>query len=246
VAIAGGINPGVNNSPIPPALRAQAEAKFAEARQWFERSAAQGDIYAMGNLAAMLDAGIGGPRDPDRAAQLRARVKAGPDKRFAEKVNVNPGDSAIAAAWQAGHYDDAVKQATELADKGDARAAALLARAYYVGQGVARDDHAAFTWAQKAATGNDADGLYILAQCYANGRGVGRNLTRASDLFDQAIAKGSMEARSARSGIDWATGRNKSAVDGSTFCARGVSDTQGGCIGEDGKQIDPITGKPAY
>ena len=245
VAIAGGINPGVNNAPIPPALRSQAEAKFTEARQWFERSADKGDIYAMGNLAAMLDAGLGGPRDPQRAAQLRDKVKAGPDQYFAHKVNVNPAESAIAAAWQAGHYSDAVAQATDLANQGDARAQALLARAYYVGQGVAQNDHAAFTWAQKAAGADNVDGLYILGQCYANGRGVQRNLTKADDLFARAIDKGSIEARSARSGIDWATGRVRAPVLGG-FCARGVSDTQGGCVAEDGKMVDPITGKPNY
>ncbi|HYM27557.1 MAG TPA: tetratricopeptide repeat protein [Steroidobacteraceae bacterium] len=247
VTTAGGINPGVNNAPVPPALRAQAEAKFTLARQWFERAAAKGDVYAMGNLAGMLDAGIGGPRDPARAGQLRAQVKAGPDKRFADKVLASPGDSALAGAWQAGHYADAVKLATDLANKGDVRAQALLARAYYVGQGVARDDHAAFGWAQKAAAADDPDGLYLLGQCYANSRGVARNLTKADGLFEQAIDRGSIEARSARSGIDWAVGRVKSPVDGGiTFCARGTSDTLGGCVGDGGKNLDPVTGKALY
>lgn len=247
VATAGGINPGVNSAPIPPALRAQAEAKFTLARQWLERASVKGDVYAMGNLAGMLDAGIGGPRDPGRAEQLRAQVKAGPDKRFADKVLASPGDSALAGAWQAGHYADAVKLATDLANKGDVRAQALLARAYYVGQGVPRDDHAAFAWAEKAAAADDADGLYLLGQCYANSRGVARNLTKADGLFQQAIDRGSIEARSARSGIDWAVGRVKSPVDGGiTFCARGTSDTLGGCVGDGGKNLDPITGKALY
>ena len=51
VAIAGGINPGVNNAPVPPALQQQAEGRFAQARQWFERASDKGDVYAMGNLA---------------------------------------------------------------------------------------------------------------------------------------------------------------------------------------------------
>jgi len=70
--IAGGINPGVNNAPIPPALQKQADGRFALARQWFERSAAKGDLYAAGNLAILLDSGLGGPKDPARAAELRA------------------------------------------------------------------------------------------------------------------------------------------------------------------------------
>jgi TPR repeat protein len=37
----------------------------------FEKAAAQGDQYAMGKLAILLDGGLGGPRDPARAEQLR-------------------------------------------------------------------------------------------------------------------------------------------------------------------------------
>jgi TPR repeat protein len=243
-AIAGGINPGVNNAPIPPALHQQAEARFAQARLWFDRAAAKGDVYAMGNLAIMLESGVGGPRDPARAAQLRAQIKAGPDANFAQRATAESGGAAMTAAWQAGHYADAVKQATELANKGNVKAEALLARAYYQGQGVAADGPAAFRWAQRAAAANDPDGLYFLGQCYANSRGVTRNLTKASDLFDQAIAQGSMEARSARSGIDYAIGRGRSAPGGPQLCAKGTSDTMGGCIGESGGYLDPTSGKP--
>jgi TPR repeat protein len=242
-AVAGGINPGVNNASIPPALRQQAEGRFALARQWFDRAAAKGDIYAMGNLAIMLDSGIGGPKDSARATQLRAQMKSGSDKDFIQRATADPATLAMKAAWQGRHYADAVKQATELANRGNAGAEALLARAYYEGQGVARDDHAAFTWAQAAAAANDPDGLYYLGQCYANSRGVARNLTKASDLFDQAIAQGNMEARSARSGIDYAIGRGRTPTGGPQFCAKGTSDTLGGCVGEGGQFLDPTSGK---
>ena len=244
VAIAGGINPGVNNAPIPPALRQQSEARFALARQWFERASSKGDVYAMGNLAAMLDSGIGGSRDPARAAELRAQVKAGPDANFARRATADPASMALNAAWQAGHYADAVKQASELASRGDAHAEALLARAYYEGKGVAADDHAAFSWAQRAAKANDADGLDFLGRCYENGRGVSRNLTRASNLYDRAIELGQLEARSARSGIDYILGHGRSSPGGPQFCNKGTSDTMGGCVGENGKMLDPSTGKP--
>jgi hypothetical protein len=94
-AIAGGINPGINNSPIPPALQAQAERRFAQARQMFERASALGDRYAMGNLAILLDAGIGGPRDSARAAQLRASVARGPDADFTKRVTQDPESLAL-------------------------------------------------------------------------------------------------------------------------------------------------------
>jgi len=186
VAIAGGINPGVNNARIPPALQQQAEGRFVQARQWFERASDKGDVYAMGNLAQMLDGGVGGPRDPDRAAQLRARVKAGPDADFAHRATADPALLGMKAAWQANHYTDAVQQATALANKGNAAAQALLARAYSEGTGVERNDATALSWAQKSAAQNDVDGLYYLGMMYYEARGVPRNFKAARDYFTRS------------------------------------------------------------
>jgi TPR repeat protein len=43
-------------------------------------AAAQGDQYAMGNLAILLDGGLGGPRDPERAELLRKATANGSTK----------------------------------------------------------------------------------------------------------------------------------------------------------------------
>jgi hypothetical protein len=60
----------------------------------------------MGNLAIMLDAGVGGPADPARAAQLRERLKHITDPDFVKKVTADPGKLAMDAAWQSGHSRD--------------------------------------------------------------------------------------------------------------------------------------------
>ncbi len=85
VAIAGGINPGINNAPIPPALQAQAERRFALARQWSERSAAKGDGYAMGNLAILLDAESVARATPRAPRNFRAQVAGHADADFANR-----------------------------------------------------------------------------------------------------------------------------------------------------------------
>jgi TPR repeat protein len=199
--IAGGINPGVNNARIPPQLQQQADAKFALARQWFEKSAAKGDLYAMGNLAIILDAGLGGPSDPNRAAQLRAQVGKGPDTNFAKRVNTDPASKALAASWQAGHYEDAIKTAQVNAAKGDANAEALLGRAYYEGLGVPRNYATALTWLNKAAAQNNADAMFFLGLMYEHGRGVTQDLDKALKLFDQATALGQGYAKLEATGM---------------------------------------------
>jgi TPR repeat protein len=195
VAIAGGINPGINTAPIPPALQQQAEQRFALARQWYERSAAKNDGYAIGKLAIMLDAGVGGPADPDRAAQLREHLKhpndlSYTDPDFVKKATADPGNLSVTASWQTGHYAEALQNAQGRAAKGDANAEALLGRAYYEGVGVARNYSTALYWLNKAVAQNNADAMFILGLMYEWGRGVNQNLEKALGLFDRAAALG--------------------------------------------------------
>ena len=201
VAIAGGINPGVNNSAIPPALQQQAEGRFALARQWFERAAAKNDGYAMGNLAIMLDSGVGGPRDANRAAQLRAGVGGNSDPNFAKRATADPENQAMTASWQSGHYADALKDAQARAAKGDANAEALLGRAYYEGVGVTRNYPTAQAWLNKAVAQNNADAMFFLGLMYEYGRGVRQDVPGALGLFDKAAALGQRYAQMEAKGM---------------------------------------------
>jgi TPR repeat protein len=193
--MAGGINPGVNNARLSPDAQRIDDARFALARQWLEKSAALGDVYAMGNLAILLDAGIGGPRDPNRAAQLETQVQKGVDPTFDVK------SQSLTAAWQSGHYADALKTAQASAAKGDASAEALLGRAYYEGVGVPRNYATALTWLNKAAAQNSADALFFLGLMYENARGVTQDLDKALKLFDQAAGLGQGYAKMEAAGM---------------------------------------------
>jgi TPR repeat protein len=200
-SIAGGINPGHNTAPIPPALQQQADGKFVLARQWFERASARNDGYAMGNLAIMLDAGVGGPADKPRAAQLREQLKHLTDPNFAKKATSDPGKLAMSASWQSGHYADALKNAHDMAAKGDADAEALLGKAYYEGVGVGRDYKTALMWINKAVAQNNADAIFILGLMTEFGRGVNQDLQQALALFDKAGAMGQRYAQMEAKGM---------------------------------------------
>lgn len=252
VSIAGGINPGVNTTPIPPALQAQAEGQFRKAREWFERASEKGDVYAMGNLAIMLDAGVGGPRDPNGAAELRARVKAGPDKDFARRATTDTGDLANSAAWQAGHYADVIKNAQADAARGDANAEALLGRAYYLGVGVQRNYSTALTWLNKSVAQGNADAMFFLGLMYEHGRGVTQDIPKSVDLFDRAAAKGQRYARMEVKGMRMQGESNRIAAEARAHAsvedvacqtAGGVS-IPGECL-KSGRSIDPFNAEEA-
>jgi TPR repeat protein len=188
--IAGGINPGVNNAPIPPALQAQADADYTKARQWFQKSADKGDGYAMGNLAIYMDAGLGGPKDPAEAAKLRTQMTGLTDPNFAKQVKGSPATQAMTAAWMAGHYADALQQAQTAAAKGNANAEAMLGRAYYEGLGVPESYANALKWLNLAVAKNQPDAMFFLGMMYEYGRGVGQDLNKALNLFQTAAGLG--------------------------------------------------------
>lgn len=249
--MAGGINPGVNHATLSPQGQKIADAKFAQARQWFEKSAAKGDVYAMGNLAIMLDAGVGGPADPNRAAQLRAQVQKGPDANFAKRATADPGAQALAAAWQSGHYADAIKTAQANAAKGDASAEALLGRAYYEGIGVQRNYATALTWLNKAVAQNNPDALFFLGLMYEYARGVQQDPNKALKLFDQAADLGQGYAKMEATGMRqqgeinrmMATMRKNSVMETACQTAGGVS-VDFECI-KGGSDIDPFNAEQA-
>ena len=198
--LAGGINPGHNNN-VSPYERSEAEQKYALARKWFERASDKGDAHAMANLAIMLDAGVGGPRDPERAAQLRAEAGKGLDADYKKRALQNPTQQAMTMSWQAGHYADAIKIAQEQAAKGDASAEALLGKAYYEGVGAQLNYHTAMYWSQKAAAQNNADGMFIEGLMYEHGAGVTQDTDRAVKIFDRAAALGNRYAQMEAKGM---------------------------------------------
>jgi TPR repeat protein len=250
--MAGGINPGVNNAPLSPDGQRLADAKFAQARQWFEKSAAKGDLYAMGNLAIMLDAGVGGPRDPNRAAQLRAQVQKGPDTNFAKRATSDPASLAMTATWQTGHYADAIKSAESAAAKGDASAESLLGRAYYEGLGVPRNYATAQTWLNKAVAQNNADAMFFLGLMKEFGRGVPQNLNEALQLFDRAAALGQAYAKMEAAGMRQQGEINRQvakmhgggALERACQTAGGIPDSSGLCM-KGGGDIDPFNAEQA-
>jgi TPR repeat protein len=196
-----GINPWGNTAAVAPALRQAANLRFIQAREWFERAAVLGDGYAMGTLAIMLDAGVGGPRDPARAAQLRAGVRRRTDAGSAARATADPASLAMAAAWQAGRYGDALRSGQALAEKGDAQAQALLGRAYYEGVGLPRNYNWALHWLEKAVAQGNAEAMFFLGLMHEHGRGVPQSLTRALDLFDRAAALGQRYAKVEATGM---------------------------------------------
>jgi hypothetical protein len=241
-----GLNPGVNDY-VSPQQRQQAEGYLARSRGLLERCVSQGIAFCKGNLAIFLDAGIGGPPDPGRAAQLRKAVSAGnTNESFAHDAKADPNASAMLAQWQQGKYANALVTARQRAQAGDAGSLALLGKAYYLGLGVPKDYAQARQYLTQAVNKNNADAMYLLGLMYEHGRGMPQDLPRATQLLDRAAALGQGYAKREVAGMrlqgesDAVAARiraHKSTDDIACETAGGVS-SPGSCL-RGGQTIDP-------
>ncbi len=76
------------------------------------------------------------------------------------------------------------------AESGDAKSQLGLARRYYNGDGVTKDDAKAAEWYQKAAEQGNALAQYNLGTMYQRGEGVTKDAAKAEEWLQKAAAQG--------------------------------------------------------
>ncbi len=83
------------------------------------------------------------------------------------------------------------------AESGDAKSQLGLARLYYNGDGVTKDDAKAAEWYQKAAEQGNDFAQYKLGAMYDKGEGVPRDAAKAAEWWQKAAAQGNDAAQEA-------------------------------------------------
>src|SRR5262245_29267203 len=78
---------------------------------------------------------------------IATAVSAQPGSQLTSQNGVLAG----VQAWQAGNYDEAIRQWRPLADRGDADAQYNIAQAYFLGRGVPQNMTLAEQWYERAA-----------------------------------------------------------------------------------------------
>ncbi|HHQ4661725.1 TPA: tetratricopeptide repeat protein [Aeromonas veronii] len=102
--------------------------------------------------------------------------------------------AAANRAWRTGHFDEATRIWSPLADQGQPRAQALMGWSHEVGQGSEQDIHQAISLYRQSAQAGDPFGQYRLADAYLRGAGVTRDLRQAFNWMDQAARNGDVPA----------------------------------------------------
>jgi len=167
-----------------------ANKDYAQARNWFEQAAADGNSSAMTNLGVLYRDGNGVVADFLQArawfeqAYAKGSVLAMRNLGFlyANGQGV-PQDFAQARRW----FEQAAAQ-------GNAEATGQLGIYYQFGKGVTQDYLQARRWYEQAVAKGDGDAMNNLGTLYRDGIGTGQDYVQARRLFEQAHAKGSVLA----------------------------------------------------
>lgn len=103
-----------------------------------------------------------------------------------------PQSTSLNAQWGAGPQTDEEKFAglKQKAESGDAISQLGLARMYYNGAGITKDDAKAAELYQKAAAQGNAMAQYNLGMMYQKGEGVTMNAAKAEEWLQKAAAQG--------------------------------------------------------
>lgn len=100
-----------------------------------------------------------------------------------------------ASAYNARHYEQALREIVPLAKAGNAEAQHLLGLMYYMGRGVKRDYKTALEWHRKAALQGKADAQYVVGAMYYTGNTVPQDQQLAVQWFRRAAEQGHAEAQ---------------------------------------------------
>lgn len=116
--------------------------------------------------------------------------KAGSDAAPAHNTSLN---SQFGAGPQS--PDKRFVETKQKAESGDAKKQLGLAKLYYNGDGVAKDDVKAAEWYQKAAIQGIAFAQYKLGAMYDKGEGVPKDAAKAVEWWEKAAAQGNGAAQ---------------------------------------------------
>jgi len=86
--------------------------------------------------------------------------------------------------------DDAAQWITAAANTGIAEAQVRLGRMLLSGEGMTKDDRAAFAWFARAAEAGDIEAHNMLGRCYEGGWGVARDFAKAAQHYAVAAEAG--------------------------------------------------------
>ena len=113
------------------------------------------------------------------------------EREPASKIE-QPAAPSFTAGYTSEEYFAGLKPKAE---SGDARSQMAIAKLYYNGDGVTKDDTKAAEWYRKAAEQGNALAQYKLGAMYDKGEGVPKDAAKAAEWWQKAAVQGNEAAQ---------------------------------------------------
>ncbi|MCF3642696.1 caspase family protein [Rhizobium sp. TRM95111] len=159
---------------------------YARARELYQKSADEGNMYALTNLAWFSIYGTDGPADMAKGIRM-----------FEQAANAGNAYAQASLGWlyREGYngtrkdYAEAVKWYQKAADQGYGNAQATMGWFYREGIGLNRDYALSLDWYRKGAENGDVNAMSSLGYAYQSGLGVAVDYVEARKWYEQAAAQ---------------------------------------------------------
>lgn len=162
------------------------EQDYFRAYQLFSRGAADSCPLATAWLAECHRLGYGVDKDATKAQKIYSTVEHALDEMCFAGDDAAQYFYGYNLLWGIGfekNESKGVRYLRQSTEKGNSRAAVVLAECYMKGWGVDKDFDTAFSLLLKHAKENNRRGQYLLGLCYEEGAGVERNAEKAFEHY---------------------------------------------------------------
>lgn len=176
---------------------AQGEEEEQENRQaavWLQKAAEQGDAEAQYRLGRLhYETG----REPDSLQTAVQWFEKSAEQNYLDGLRNLAfcyafGDGVKSSKSKSQElYRRAFPICLELAEQGNSSAIALMAKSYWLGQGIKRDFTLAAHWYEKSAEFGDLEAMCRLGEFYERGQGVPKDAAAAAEWYRKASNHGS-------------------------------------------------------
>ncbi len=164
---------------------------YAQAAEWYEKSAKNGLDHAQNNLGNMYAFGIGVGQNYEKAFYWYSQAA----ERMHQEAMSNVANYYYLGRGVEQDYDKAVAYHTKAANLGYANSQEVLGEMYMKGDGVEQNYTQAVYWLKMSCENGERSAYGPLGDCYRKGLGLDQDEKKAYELYQKGADMGDLQSK---------------------------------------------------
>lgn len=167
---------------------------YAQAVEWYEKSAKNGNEHAQNNLGNMYCFGVGVAQNYEKALYWYSQAA----ERLHQEAMSNVANLYYLGRGVKKDFEKAAYFHTKAANLGYANSQQVLGEMYMKGDGVEQNHKQAAYWFRESCENGERSAFSYLGDCYRKGLGVDKDVIKAFDLYQKGAAMGDLRSKVAQ------------------------------------------------